>query len=132
MPSYFRWSACARSCALESTRLCAALETARNRAKAVAKKVRSTELIGSAGHQPSVRVSTIAEIARQGGEDARGVRRSEGVAGAVERDEADATLEDQRVTPRHNHVTKSHPADGVRGQPRFHPDLDRCAAAAER
>ena len=41
----------------------------------------------------------------------------------VERREADAALDDQRVVMSRDDVAESHAADGVGREPRFHPNL---------
>ena len=60
---------------------------------------------------------------RVGGADRRAV--------LVERREADAALDDQRVLMRGDDVAESHAADGVGRQPRVHPDLDVDAVERE-
>ena len=52
-------------------------------------------------------------------------------AGLVERDEADAAFDDQRVVPAGDHMAEAHPPDRVGGQPRLHPDFDRDAVETE-
>src|SRR5207253_6114556 len=42
----------------------------------------------------------------------------------VERDEADAALDDQRVAVSGDHMAEAHAPDGIGGEPRFHPHLD--------
>src|SRR2546422_6875284 len=46
-------------------------------------------------------------------EDVCGVRRTDGLAALVERDEADAALHDERVLPRGDHVSEAHAPDRV-------------------
>src|SRR5882672_12744192 len=68
------------------------------------------------------------DVPRLRREDVRGVRRTDGLTAFVERHEADASLHDQRVLPRSDHVSEAHAPDGVRPQPGLHPDLDVDAA----
>jgi hypothetical protein len=69
--------------------------------------------------------STIAEIAGLRGEDARSIPGPLWCPGLIERYEADTALHDERMVAPCDDMTKAHPSNGVGGQPRLHPNLDR-------
>src|SRR5439155_17400856 len=64
-------------------------------------------------------------------EDVRRVGGALRLSAFVERREADAALDDQRVPPSRHDLAEAHPADRVRSEPGLHSNLDGHAAESQ-